>query len=76
MLVFIFMLTTVIYCCAATLNKAFEELQSAFTIVQTQLCQLKLMVFTKSKMKPQTLPCIVTMQIEYKRSNLQVLGVS
>lgn len=66
MLVYIFMLMIVIYCCAATLNKAFEELQSAFTIVHTRLSQLKLlfnventklMVFTKYNMYKLTLPC-------------------
>lgn len=62
---------TVIYCCAATLKKAFDELQTAFTMVQAQLYQLKLvlntdktklMVFTKSKKEPQTLPHIITTQ--------------
>ena len=50
----------VIYCCAFTLRKAFEHMQSAFDRVQAQLCQLKLflnaektkhMVFSNSKKK-------------------------
>lgn len=63
---------TIIYCCAATLQKALDELQTAFTMVQAQLYQLKLvlnadktkmMVFTKKlKEEPQTLPHITTTQ--------------
>ena len=78
MLVFIFMLTTVIYCCAATLNKAFRRTaiylyycpDSALSAEVAFKMLKKFMVFTKSKLKPQTLPCIVTMQIEYKKKQL------
>lgn len=62
---------TVIYCCAATLAEAFQNLQLAFDMVQNTLCQLKLvlnsdkaklMVFTKSRKRPLNLPSIVTHQ--------------
>ena len=37
---------TVIYCCASSLTKAFQNLQTAFYTVQHTLCQLKLILNT------------------------------
>ena len=37
---------TVIYCCASSLTKAFQKLQTAFYSVQHTLCQLKLILNT------------------------------
>lgn len=49
---------TVVYCCAATQDKAAKHFQCAFNVLQTNSCSLKpllnaykikLMLFTKSK---------------------------
>ena len=62
---------TVIYCCAGTLSQAAEYLQAAFKQIETQLLQLrlvlnagktKMMVFSKSKVKPHSLSAVTTSQ--------------
>lgn len=62
---------TVIYCCAVSLEKAIENLINAFTVVQNNLLQLKLilnadktklMLFTSSKVRPLTIPKVVTLE--------------
>ena len=60
---------TVIYCCASSLTKAFQNLQTAFYTVQHTLCQLKLilntdktkpMVFSKARNGPLNFSPIIT----------------
>ena len=62
---------TVIYCCASSLTKAFQNLQTAFYAVQHTLCQLKLilnndktklMVFSKARIRPLNLSPIISCQ--------------
>ena len=71
MLISIFMLMTVIYCFAPTLNQVIENLQNAFIVVQNTLHQLKLvlnadktklMLFTSSRARPQNVPSVVTLE--------------
>lgn len=62
---------TVIYCCASSLTKSFQNLQTAFNTVQHTLCQLKLilntdktklMVFSKARNRPLNLSPITACQ--------------
>ena len=62
---------TVIYCCASSLTKAFQNMQTAFYTVQHTLCQLKLilntdktklMVFSNARNRPLNLSPITTCQ--------------
>lgn len=62
---------TTIYCCASSASQALHYLQSAFEIVQSRLCQLKLVLnidktkvifFSKSKALPRNLTEMISSQ--------------
>ena len=63
---FIFMQMIVIYCCASTLGKAFEYLQTAFNKVQAQLHQLKLVLNAENA------KCMVFSNSRKRESNLNI----
>ncbi|KAJ8287209.1 hypothetical protein GJAV_G00048920 [Gymnothorax javanicus] len=77
---------TILYCCASSVSHAFQSLQSAFDVFQSQLRQLKLvlnaektkvMLFSNSKCVPDALHSIVSLQgtpIELV-SNYKYLGI-
>ena len=71
MLIFVFMLMIVIYCCTATLEKAIEDLKNAFIVVQNTLLLLKLilnadktkrLLLTNSRSRPQNIPTVVMLE--------------